>query len=70
MKTFISNKQQSEAGYENQLINKLGKEEIPSAGPFNTAMADALQKALAEKYGNGIKIKSPRQNVFHLVKEN
>ena len=53
MKTFISNKQQSESGYENQLLNKLDQKNShdyiePQEGPFNTQLADQL-KALFKK---------------------
>lgn len=47
MKTYISNKQLSDLGYENKIINNLDKGRKPvKDGPFNTAMADALRKVL------------------------
>lgn len=50
MKTYISNKQLSEAGYENKIITNMDKGRKPVKDePFNTAMADALKKALADK---------------------
>lgn len=50
MKTYISNRQLSEAGYENKIISNIDKGQKPVKDePFNTAMADALKKALVDK---------------------
>lgn len=50
MKTYISNRQLSEAGYENKIISNIDKGQKPVKDePFNTAMADALKKALGDK---------------------
>lgn len=50
MKTYISNRQLSEAGYENKIISNIDKGQKPVKDePFNTAIADALKKALVDK---------------------
>lgn len=55
MKTHISNKQLSQHGYENNLINKIDSNKKSNKGfknedePFNTALADALKEFFSKK---------------------
>lgn len=55
MKTYISNKQLSQHGYENNLINRIDSNKKSNKGfknedePFNTALADALREFFSKK---------------------
>lgn len=78
MKTYISNKQLSQHGYENNLINKIdlnkksNKRFKDQDEPFNTALADALREFFSKKQPQRGQIllenRTPTWNTLHLDK--